>query len=269
MAMCPVVSPGGVTRARGGDRAKARKGVQTSLPLGHPESISVSSLAVSPADLLGPLNDVERKYAPPALYVSGRLTRPLAHPRVAIVGTRSASNEGLSATKRLSRELAIHGVVVVSGLAEGIDTAAHTAAIEAGGMTIAVLGTPLDQVYPKQNVDLQAKISSKFLTVSQFPSGYPIQRQNFVLRNRTMALLSDATVIMESGEKGGALHQGWEAIRLGRPLFIRRSVMEDERLSWPREMMRYGATDFEHFREVLRLVPTSWPELTVAALAKA
>ena len=79
------------------------------------------------------------------------------------------------------------------------------------------------------------------LAVSQFASGVPSQRGNFPMRNRTMALLSDATVIVEAGEKSGSLHQGWEALRLGRPLFLFESLLRDASLSWPAEMERYGA----------------------------
>ena len=89
--------------------------------------------------------------------------------------------------------------MIVSGLAEGIDTAAHTAAISRGGRTIAVLGTPLDQVFPRQNAALQDQIMREHLAVSQFPAGHPVQRKNFPLRNR-WALISDATVIIEAGK---------------------------------------------------------------------
>ena len=94
--------------------------------------------------------------------------------------------------------------MVVSGLAEGIDTAAHQATLEAGGRTIAVLGTPLDQVYPKRNAALQHQLMREHLCVSQFPVGSPIHRRNCPLRNHTMALLADATVIIEATDTSGA-----------------------------------------------------------------
>ena len=104
-----------------------------------------------------------------------------------------------------------HQMIVVSGLACGIDTAAHTAAIESGGKTIAVLGTPLDDTYPQENQALQSLIMAQHLAVSQFAPGAGTQPKNFPVRNRTMALLTDATVIVEAGEKSGTVHQGWEA----------------------------------------------------------
>jgi DNA processing protein len=197
--------------------------------------------SVSPQDLFGPLNEVEQKNAPKALYVSGNTGILEEGARVSIVGSRKASPEGLRRASKLAGLLAGRGIVVVSGLAEGIDTAAHTAAMKHGGRTIAVLGTPLDQVYPRQNAALQEEIMRDHLAVSQYPVGYPVQRKNFPLRNRTMALISDATVIIEAGNTSGSLSQGWEALRLGRPLFLAKSVTEDPSLKWPAEMIHYGA----------------------------
>ena len=201
----------------------------------------MSNQSVSPQDLLGPLNEVEQKNAPKALYVSGNTSILEEGARVSIVGSRKASPEGLRRASKLAGLLAGRGIVVVSGLAEGIDTAAHTAAIKHGGRTIAVLGTPLDQVYPRQNAALQEEIMRDHLAVSQYPVGYPVQRKNFPLRNRTMALISDATVIIEAGNTSGSLSQGWEALRLGRSLFLAKSVTQDPSLKWPAEMIHYGA----------------------------
>lgn len=101
---------------------------------------------LTPEELLGPLNDVETKYAPEKLYVAGN-TDFLSHgARVSIVGSRKASAEGLARARKLSNLLVQHDVVVISGLAEGIDTAAHTTAIDAGGRTIGIIGTPLDKI---------------------------------------------------------------------------------------------------------------------------
>jgi DNA processing protein len=147
------------------------------------------------------------------------------------------------------------GVAVVSGLAKGVDAAAHRGAIEAGGRTIAVLGTPLDQVYPREHADLQAEIGRGHLLVSQFPSGHPITRKNFPRRNRVMALLSHATVIVEAREGSGCLSQAWEAVRLGRPLFMMRSVLDAEDLTWPSDLLDYGANVFDGIEDLLPLLP--------------
>jgi DNA processing protein len=216
-------------------------------------------------ELIGPLNDVETKYAPKHLYVAGQLPIPLPSPRVAVIGSRKASIKGLTAASNIARVLAEHKVIVVSGLAEGIDSAAHNGAIKANGNTIAVLGTPLDKVYPRQNAQLQDLIMRKHMAVSQFPIGYPVQPKNFVIRNRTMALIADASIIVEAGNSSGSLHQGWEALRLGRPLFIWSPLMHDRSLDWPEKMAMYGAMEFNDPEEVLDELPARHRILEVIA----
>ena len=99
---------------------------------------------------------------------------------------------------------------------------------------------PLDQCYPKENTELQLRIACEQLLISQFPAGHPVAPENFPTRNRTMALLTDATVIVEAGEKSGALFQGWEALRLGRLLFLLENVATHPTLSWPKQLIHYG-----------------------------
>jgi DNA processing protein len=133
----------------------------------------------APEELLGPLNDLEEKHAPKRLFVAGDRSVLAVGPRISIVGTRKPSAVGIRRAEELARALVKAGAVVVSGLAEGIDTAAHTAAIRAEGRTIAVLGTPLDSFFPASNRELQLTIMRDHLAVSQFPSGTPPRRQNF------------------------------------------------------------------------------------------
>jgi DNA processing protein len=192
-------------------------------------------------ELLGPLNSVESKNAPPRLYVAGDVSILTHGARVSLVGSRKATALGLGEVKALASRLVSHGIVVVSGLAEGIDTAAHRATIEAGGKTIAVLGTSLDETFPASNRDLQQELIRDHLVITQFAPGVPARKGNFPMRNRTMALLSDATVIVEAGDGSGSLHQGWEALRLGRPLFLMEPLFRDRTLKWPAEMAGYGA----------------------------
>ena len=217
--------------------------------------IKISML--SPETLLGPLNDVEKKNAPPRLFAAGSMELPLPRPRVAIIGSRKASAKGLETASHIARVLSRRGVVIVSGLAEGIDAMAHQTAIEEGGRTIAVLGTPLNRTYPQKNFELQKEIMKHHLAISQYPVGYPIQRRNFVMRNRTMALISNSSIIVEAGETSGSLHQGWEALRLGRPLFIWKSIMSDPSLNWPKKMMKYGAVELTNPKQVLDVLPSS------------
>jgi DNA processing protein len=196
---------------------------------------------VSTDELIGPLNEVEKKYAPRWLYVAGDHHIAEISPRVSVIGARHPSERGLKNAQNLVERLVKRNVVIVSGLASGIDTIAHKTAISNGGKTIAVLGTPLDQCYPKENYSLQKEIIQNHLAISQFPLGYPIRPKNFPIRNRTMALISDASIIVEAGETSGSLHQGWEALRLGRPLLIIDTIVKNRELEWPREMIKYGA----------------------------
>ncbi|HWM91419.1 MAG TPA: DNA-processing protein DprA [Thermoanaerobaculia bacterium] len=210
----------------------------------------------TPAQLLGrAMNDVEQKNAPERLYVSGDVRLARGGVRVSIVGARKASPEGLRRARKLAVELVQEGVVVVSGLALGIDAAAHNGAIDAGGRTIAVLGTPLSKSYPQENQELQSRIMREHLAVTPYAPGAKVYPSNFPYRNRVMALISDATVIVEASDTSGSISQGWEAIRLGRLLFIMKSITETPGLTWPQEMRRYGAQVLADTRPLLRLLP--------------
>lgn len=211
---------------------------------------------VAPSDLLGPLNEVEARNAPPKLYYkgdAGLLDR--SRLRVSIVGARKASPRGLDQAREFATDLAKAGVIVVSGLAEGIDAAAHEAAIAAGGRTIAVLGGPVNVFFPPKNRSLQEEIQRRHLVISQFANGFPILRQNFPQRNRVMALISDATIIVEASDSSGSISQGWEAIRLGRHLCLHEAVGTNPALEWSREMIKYGATVISDSRRLLRMLP--------------
>ncbi len=214
-------------------------------------------LTLTPEKLLGPLNDVEKKYAPQEIFAAGPMEIPLPRPRLAIVGSRKASITGLKAAADIAKTLSKRGVVIVSGLAEGVDTAAHTATIEERGRTIGVIGTSLDRVYPRENSKLQDEMMTNHLVISQFPIGYPTRPENFVMRNRTMALIANASIIVEADETSGSLHQGWEALRLGRPLFIWKSILNNPSLSWPKKMMGYGALELDDLEQVVDALPSS------------
>jgi DNA processing protein len=175
---------------------------------------------------------------PGSLFVVGE-TELLQKRCIAIIGARKASPEGRQRARQLAKQLASRGVVIVSGLADGIDTEALTAAIEAGGKVVAVIGTPLDQAYPAKNKRLQELIYSCHLLVSQFPSGQRVFPSNFPARNRTMATLSDASIVIEASDTSGTLHQAAECVRLGRWLGIANSVLHDPALTWPARFLDY------------------------------
>lgn len=220
------------------------------------EETPISTVTVE--DLLGrPLNDVETKYVPSILYVRGSIPIPLSKPRVSIVGSRKASPNGLADAAAITKTLVNKAVMTVSGLAEGIDTAVHETTIKAHGKTIAVLGTPLNKTYPQKNCGLQQEIIRNHLAISQFQIGHHTIPQNFVQRNRTMAIISDATIIVEATDTSGSLHQGWEALRLGRSLFIWKSIFDNTQLKWPQKMLRHGAIKLSDPEDIFESLPGS------------
>jgi len=157
-------------------------------------------------------------------------TALLARPRVAIIGSRRSTPEGRNAAASIAGELARAGVVVLSGLAAGIDRVAHEAAMAAGGRTIAVIGTSLDRAYPKDHAALQARIAEEHLVVSPFAAGTPMSAWHFPKRNRLMAQLAQATVLIEAGATSGTRHQVSACAALGRPVFAPVHLLEQ--LDW-------------------------------------
>jgi len=182
------------------------------------------------------------------LYYSGDLSL-LERPTVAIVGTRKASIEGRARARRLARELVGARVTIMSGLARGIDTEALQSAIASGGKTVAVIGTPLSRAYPAENARLQEEIYSHHLLVSPFAEGEVVFKSNFPKRNRIMAALSAATVIVEAGETSGTLHQATACQRLDRWLFLAKAVVDNPTLEWPARFIGKAKTAVLHRTE--------------------
>jgi len=225
---------------------------------GRLNSLAGSAIQGQPTEaLIGPLTALERLHAPRELFVAGDAGLLRQVPRVSIVGSRQATDEGLRRASKLARQLVDkHRAVIVSGLARGIDTAAHRATIEQGGCTIGVIGTPLDKAYPRENADLHATIARDHLLVSQFAPGTPVRPYHFPMRNRTMALLVHASIIVEAGDTSGSLSQGWEALRLGRPLFLLKSILDRPDLDWPHKMLGYGAQVLEDMETLFDVLPS-------------
>lgn len=206
------------------------------------------------ADALGELTFKETMYAPAKLFLAGDDDLLRGTRRVAIVGSREASAAALGRAYDVAGELARAGVVVVSGLAKGVDRAAHEGALDAGGRTIAVIGTPLDRAYPAENAALQERIHREHLLVSQFPASTKTFPSHFVQRNRTMALVAHASVIIECGDTSGTLSQAAEMQRLERPLFFSHHVLERRDLAWPARFEAAGAIVLYDARQVLAVV---------------
>lgn len=180
---------------------------------------------------------------------------------VAVVGSRKVSDEGARRTRKLVKCLVEDGFTIVSGLAEGVDTNAHQAALALGGKTIAVIGTPLSHQYPKQNSELQQIIGDNYLLISQVPfqryleQDYRSNRIFFPERNITMSALTEATIIIEASETSGTLTQAREALAQGRKLFILESCFQNPSITWPARFEAQGAIrvkDYEDIRRNLR-----------------
>ncbi|HEX4960914.1 MAG TPA: DNA-processing protein DprA [Thermoanaerobaculia bacterium] len=206
-----------------------------------------------PAKLRDARNPVE------LLYYQGWWTL-VESPCVAVVGTRQPSEEGKKRARLLAKRLVAEDWTVVSGLAAGIDTAAHRSALDSGGRTIAVLGTPLTHVYPSENAHLQFEIAENFLVVSQVPvlrylgQTWREHRGYFPERNATMSALTEATIIVEASDTSGTLYQARAALQQGRKLFILESCFHVPGLTWPERFERQGARrarDFDDIRKVL------------------
>jgi DNA processing protein len=157
--------------------------------------------------------------APPLLLLRGRLEL-LAQPQIAVVGSRAPTAAGRRMAQQLARQLATAGLCITSGLARGIDTAAHQGALAAGGGTIAVCGTGLDVCYPPENLALHQHIARAGLLVSEFPRGAPAIRHHFPRRNRIIAGLARGTLVVEAAAESGSLITARRALDQGRELFV-------------------------------------------------
>jgi DNA processing protein len=173
-------------------------------------------------------------------------------PMVAIVGARAASADGKAVAWTLAGDLARAGLVVVSGLARGIDRAAHDGALDAGGKTVAVLGTGVDVVYPAEHAALAARIASHGALVSELPPGTPPRPAHFPLRNRIIAGLARAVVVVEAGEKSGALITAREALDQGRDVMAVPGRVPGGRYQGSHALIKDGAKLVESAVDILQ-----------------
>ena len=171
---------------------------------------------------------------PPLVFVAGEL-RPEDSRSVAVVGTRRPTDGGIASARRIADHLASHGYAVASGLAAGIDTVAHVAALEAGGRTVAVIGTGLRRAYPKENAALQVRIAKVGAVISQFWPDAPPTKRSFPMRNGVMSGFALATVVVEAGQNSGSRMQARLALQHNRPVFLLRSLLTND---WATEMQR-------------------------------
>ena len=186
---------------------------------------------------------------PPFLYVSGRLERsPL---KIAVVGSRNATDYGLTTTRRLSADLASLGITIVSGMARGIDTAAHEGALAAGGETIAVLGSGLEIIYPAENRKLFQRISQQGAVVSEFQLFAKPEAHHFPLRNRIISGMSLGTVVVEATKKSGSLITARLAAEQNREVFAVPGSIQSFKSIGTHTLIKQGAKLVEHAQDII------------------
>jgi DNA processing protein len=188
--------------------------------------------------------------APAALYVAGDVAA-LWQPQIAIVGSRNASHAGLANARSFSRAFVAAGFAITSGLAEGIDAAAHLAALDAGAPTIAVLGTGPDIVYPKRHRELASRVAANGALVSEFPPGTPGRPAHFPQRNRIIAGLALGTLVVEAGLRSGSLITARNASEQGRDVFAIPGSIHHPLARGCHRLIRDGATLVEGADEVI------------------
>ncbi len=204
---------------------------------------------VTVLDDVYPVNLRQIYNRPPFLFVRGTLDER-DHRAVAVVGTRRASADGLAQARHLSEQLARHDVTVLSGLALGIDGEAHQAALDAAGRTVAVMGTGIDRIYPKEHAALAERIVESGALISQFWPDAPPTRVSFPMRNVVTSGMAVGTVVVEASETSGARMQARLALDHGKRVFLVRSlVMQEE---WAqRYAERPGATVVDSVDDIL------------------
>ncbi len=190
-------------------------------------------------------------FDPPAfLYAKGKLITSNSQ-KIAVVGTRRTSSYGRAVTEALSKELARAGVTIVSGMARGCDSAAHWGALKANGETVAVLGTGIDKVYPKENKALYEEIIKKGLVLSEFPLGTPPLPQNFLQRNRIVSGMSRALLITEAPVKSGAMMTARLALNEGKDVFSVPGYITSDKSSGTNKLIKEGAALVEDANDIL------------------
>ena len=197
--------------------------------------------------------------APEFLYVRGTLAREDAL-AVAVVGSRLATEYGVGVAEDLGAALAARGITVVSGLARGIDSAAHRGALRAGGRSIAVLGSGADVIYPPENRRLAAQIEGSGAVVSQFAPGTPPLAHHFPLRNRVIAGLALGVVVVEAAERSGALITARLAAEFGREVMAVPGRVTSAASRGAHALIRDGAALVESGEDIIAELPARWRE---------
>lgn len=215
----------------------------------------------TPADLAYPRLLLETPSPPPLLYYLGKvelIENKGTKPMIGIVGTRNPTEYGKRWTKKITQALVHHGFSIVSGMAAGIDTEAHRSCLEARGRTIAVLGTGVDTVYPHSNYHLYGQLKTQGLIVSEYPAGTTPNRGHFPARNRIIAGLCRAVIIIEAPQRSGALITARFANECGRDVYVLPGSLDNTQAVGCLSLIGSGAQvilGIEHLLEMLGTMP--------------
>lgn len=230
--------------------AQAMAGLDKVFPEAMPFDVRVNGAGEYPAKLREADHPVE------VLYYKGDWDLALSR-SVAIVGTREPSEMGVQHARRIAQALSREGFTIVSGLAKGIDSAVHHEVLRCGGATVAVIGTPLSEAYPRENQKLQQRIATEHLLISQVPflryaaNHWKTNRLFFPARNVTMSALTEATIIIEAGNTSGTLVQARAALSQKRKLFILEPCFHNLELTWPAKYAEQGAIRVSNVTQIV------------------
>ena len=195
-------------------------------------------------------------YDPPiVIYCLGDISAAFTQPCVAVVGSRRCSTYGRNVAEKLSREIAERGITIVSGLARGVDSAAHRGALEGRGLTVGVMGTGLDSVYPKENRKLAERILEKGALITEFPLATPPVSQNFPFRNRVISGVSLGVMVVEAAERSGSLITARLAFEQGRDVFAVPGNITSGKSFGPNYLIKDGAKLVQTWRDVIEELP--------------
>jgi DNA processing protein len=236
-------------------RVAARATIEANAEQQNAEQRRVRMLTRLDAEYPRPL--FELALPPPVLYVKGRLP---AAPGVAIVGSRKADAYGLAVASSFARELAASGLAVVSGLAPGVDAAAHQHSLLAGGATVAVLGCGIDFPYPRDHQRLAAAIGEEGALLSEFPLGTAPRSWHFPVRNRVIAALSFGTLVVQAGVRSGSLITARYALELGREVYAVPGSIFCDLSRGTHALVRDGAQIVERTTDLLETLPLAIQE---------
>jgi len=195
---------------------------------------------------------------PPLLYIKGK-DLPLRKTMIAVVGSRNPSHYGLKVTGEICQGLAMLNIAVVSGMASGIDAAAHWGCLRAKGSTVAVLGSGIDVIYPSSNVKLYHSIAENGSVITEFPLGTPPEGRNFPIRNRIISGLSKGVVVVEASRRSGSLITASLALEQGREVFAVPGSVESFKSTGTHFLIKQGATLVENADDILQELGVSSP----------